>query len=464
MRPDRKFSTSISPFLSGRRLVMETRGAILGHCQRDAGGLLLAVVGFSFLVARTPATGPAWGVSTAAADVLSESGARPGGDSPAPPDASRSSSSSMQEQIAALKQEQLELARKLLAEFPNREGALVLIGNVLQFQARGDEADEYWKRALQVNPKRADVYWSLGQRAMLAGNYAEAVSSWRKVLELDPRMPMISGNLALALMGLGQHQEAVDVLEQGRQAGILSAFDYFVLGQGYLQLGQLDKAGACYEAAIQLEPNHTNAHYGLFTVCSRLGQRSKAHEHLATFQKLKAQEMKVLKDRNDVHSDLLEVRDRVAETYVTARQLYRDPLQAGKAEQLLQRALEIDPSHVTALRGLAEFYLAAGRGAEAEKAYRALIQAAPGLSAGYRELAWLYLRSRTRLPEARQLAEKAVALEPLAVNYFVLSRAYDQNGDAGRALSALKKAVDLEPANSSYRQTYERLRARESQR
>jgi cytochrome c-type biogenesis protein CcmH/NrfG len=76
----------------------------------------------------------------------------------------------------------------------------------------------------------------------------------------------------------------------------------------------------------------------------------------------------------------------------------------------------------------------------------------------------LYLRRRLKLPEARQLAEKAVALEPTALNYFVLSRAYDQNGDPGRAVSALQKAVELEPANSSYRQTYERLRARESRR
>ncbi len=170
----------------------------------------------------------------------------PGPRSPAgPPEAPKAtvpaSASSAQEQIAALKQEQLELVQGLVAEFPNREGALVLMGNVLQFQARGAEADEFWKRALQINPKRADVYWSLGERAMLTGSYEEAVSYWRQAIAIDPRLPMLSGNLALALMGLGRHPEAVEVLEKGRSAGILSTFDCFVLGQAYLQLGQLEQ-------------------------------------------------------------------------------------------------------------------------------------------------------------------------------------------------------------------------------
>jgi tetratricopeptide (TPR) repeat protein len=433
---------------------MAMHGAIFGYRQQGAGGLLLAVVGLSFLVTGAPER----------AGAGADSGTRSQVDPPGPPTPGVPSSSSPQEQIAALRKEQLELAQRLLAEFPHREGVLVLMGNVLQFQARGEEADEFWRQALRINPKRADVYWSLGQRAVLAGSYEEAVSHWRRVLELDPRMPQVSGNLALALMSLGRHQEAVDVLEKGPQAANLSGFDRFVLGQAYLQLGQLDRARDNYEKAIQLQPDCTNAHYGLFTVCTRLGQRDKAREHLAIFQKLKAQEMKVLKDRNDVHSDLQEVRGRVAETYVMAHLLYGDPPQPEKAEQLLRRAVAIDPTNVSAFRALGDLSQVLGRRAEAEQAYRALIEADPNHADGYRGLALLYLRGRIKLPEARQLAEKAVALEPVALNYFVLSRACDQNGDAARALSALKKAVDLEPTNASYRQTYERLRARESQR
>ncbi len=442
---------------------MTMHGASLGYRQQGARGVFLAVIGFSFLVPGIPVCGPLRMARAAAARDAPNPGTRSPSDSPGPPGGDVPSSF-LQEQIAALQKEQLELAQRLLAEFPNREGALVLMGNVLQFQARGDEADRFWRQALQLNPKRADVYWSLGQRALLAGRYEEAVSHWRKVLELDPRMPEVSGNLALALMGLGRHQEAVDVLEKGPQAGSPSAFDRFVLGQAYLQLGRLDRARVNYEAAAQLQPDYTNAHYGLFTAYTRLGQRDQAREHLAVFQKLKAQEMKVLKDRNDVHSDLQEVRSRVAETYVMAHLLYRDPAQPEKAEPLLQRAVALDPANAAAWRALGDYYQAAGRGAEAEQAYRALIGAAPKGADGYRELAWFYLRGRIKLPEARQLAEQAVALEPTALNYFVLSRACDQNGDAARALSALKKAVDLEPANASYRQMHERLRARESQR
>ena len=440
---------------------MAMHKVLLPHHLHDTGGSVCSATGLLFFLTATLALGPTLSARPAVADIAGDSDLRSRADPPHPLPGSAPSSSSLPEQIAALKKEQLELAQKLVAEFPKEETALVLMGNVLQFQGRGEEAGDFWGRALQVNPQRADVYLSLGQRAMLRGSYEEAAADWRKVLEIDPRMPGVRASLGLALMGLGRHQEAVEMLEKGLLIGTASSADHFVLGQAYLQTGQLEKARASHETAVRLQPDHTNAHYGLFTVYSRLGEQDKAQEHLALFRKLKAQEMKTLKDRNDAYDDLQAVRSHVAETYVGACLLCRDPQHAAQVEQMLRRALEIDSSNVEALRSLGDFYQSAGRGAEAEKVCRALIEAAPHRSDGYRELALLYLRRRTRLPEARQLAEKAVALEPVAANYFVLSRAYDQNGDAARALSAMKQAADLEPANASYRQMYEYLRARE---
>jgi tetratricopeptide (TPR) repeat protein len=96
----------------------------------------------------------------------------------------------------------------------------------------------------------------------------------------------------------------------------------------------------------------------------------------------------------------------------------------------------------------------------AEKAFRKVIEVAPGLSAGYCELAQLYLKTGRGFPEARELAEKAVALEPTALNYFVLCWACDMNGDTENSLKAIIRAIQLEPTNLKYRNVYEQIKSR----
>ncbi len=96
----------------------------------------------------------------------------------------------------------------------------------------------------------------------------------------------------------------------------------------------------------------------------------------------------------------------------------------------------------------------------AEKAFRKVIEVAPGLSAGYCELAQLYLKTGRGFPEARELAEKAVALEPSALNYFVLCWACDMNGDSENALKAIVRAIQLDPTNLKYRNVYEHIKSR----
>jgi tetratricopeptide (TPR) repeat protein len=91
----------------------------------------------------------------------------------------------------------------------------------------------------------------------------------------------------------------------------------------------------------------------------------------------------------------------------------------------------------------------------AEKVFKKVITLDPKFSGGYRELAHLYLITGTNLSEAMKLAKMAVVLEEIADNYFILSWAYDKNGDTTSAFSAIKRAVELDTDNPRYRQMYE---------
>jgi len=472
-------------------------GTPFGYHRRKARGFLFSILAWSLSFTRFLAPGLVLFGGSRTPCAARELNAGPTNPQPAAaPASTQSAAASPQEEIQSLKKEQLELAERLLKQFPNQERMLVLMGDVLHCQGRSDEATGFWSKALQVNPRLPRVYSSLGQVAMSRGDYEQAVAHCRKALEIDPRIPDVHSRLGLALMGLGRPKEAVEEMERGLKAGVLSGFDYFVLGQGYLQLGQWDKARAGYESAVKRQPDCTSAYYGLFTVCTRLNDRDKAREYRTTFEKLKAEEMKVLKDRNDAFSDLHEMRLSLATTYVVAGIQYQSCRDMVEAEQTLRRAAELDPQNVHALNELGTLCRGSGRTAEAlelyrkaaaiepphpacwlnlgillarsnrfpeaEEALRKAIQLLPDQSDGYREMAQLYLRAQVRLTEARELAEKAVALQPVAQNYSVLSRAYDQNGDPARALAAMKRAMELAPTNQMYRQTYNKLRAREA--
>jgi len=70
------------------------------------------------------------------------------------------------------------------------------------------------------------------------------------------------------------------------------------------------------------------------------------------------------------------------------------------------------------------------------------------------------LKTGEKLPQARQLAEKAVALDAIATNYFVLSWACDTNGDIANALPAIKRALELDPGNQQYLRLYKQIQQR----
>jgi tetratricopeptide (TPR) repeat protein len=224
----------------------------------------------------------------------------------------------------------------------------------------------------------------------------------------------------------------------------------------------------------------------------RLGQKDESREYMEQFRKLKVEEMKALKARDNAFSDLANVRKNVAQTHTSIGQFYHVHRNARKAEQLLRRAAMLDPRDPECHIRLASLYHATGRLTQAlkvleqlyrieptnpvhrvkagiisaqlqrfddsEKAFEKAIKCAPKQSIGYRELARLYLNMGRKLPDARKYAEKAVTLEPIAENYFVLGCAYYRNSDAESAISAMERAIELEPNNVMYKQTYEYIK------
>jgi tetratricopeptide (TPR) repeat protein len=405
---------------------------------------------------------------------------------------------SPEEQAAAWKQKEIRLAEQLVKEFPESEEPLVLLGDVHRRRGNTDLSANLWEKALQMNPRRADVYQRLARLAFDKDEYEKAIGLWRRALEVDPTFGGAHVDIARAMIALGQYQESIPEIQAELQTAPDTPLSYFLLGQAYQHLEDYENARQSYEKAVELAPDHTNAHYGLYTTYARLKETARAQQHLALFQKCKERDAARVRQRDRETTDQNLFARGLARLCVGAHELYLRAGNGAKVEALLAQAVELDPNNVSYLEKLVALYQAArrtpealalcrrieridpnntacllnigklsalmGRPAEADKALQKVIALLPRHYAGYQELARLYLRSHTNLPRARELAEQAVALGHRADSYYVLGWSCDVNGDPAGALAALQKALELEPGNQQYAQLYERIRQREGSR
>ncbi|MHC4545898.1 MAG: tetratricopeptide repeat protein [Planctomycetota bacterium] len=397
-----------------------------------------------------------------------------------------------EQEVAALKKEAINAAIQLTKDFPKDAEAFFLSGFVYRNQGNSEKAIMCWERCVELDSNHTKAYHGMGEVALDKGEYERAVDLWQRVLEIDPKLPGVYNSLASALMCLGKAEEAVKAFQKDIEISGQSVHSQFMLGKQYQLLKEYEKARKCYETVIKMAPGYKQAYHGLAMVSERLGQKDKFEKYMEKFRKLKAEDMKVLKEQDSRFDDLASARRRAAETCKDVGQFYYERRDARKAEKLLQRAATLDANQPGCRILLASLYLQDGRVAQAlqlheqlamiephnavhhgnvgvlsvqlqrydraEKAFRKAIDLAPKQSFGYHYIAYLYLQMNRKLPEARKLAEKAVALEKTGENFFILSRACNVNGDRASAMSAIQQAIELEPGNIEYRQMYEQLK------
>ena len=401
---------------------------------------------------------------------------------------------SAEEQDLALRKEQLEVASRLLADFSNDTNAAFLMGMAYFEQGNVVDAEEYLQKSLDFLPNRADACDHLGRIALLKGEYERALALFRRALENDPATPGIHFRIAKAHVFLGNFKEAVLELQKDIEIFPDAGESYFLLGETYQQLKEYQKAKENFEAVIRIRPDYTKGYYGLATVCARLGLKDESTESQQKFKQLDAEDRKAGRHWRQVLEPLMVTRRSVAHTHTDIGRVYHEHGYLDKAEQLWKKAATLDPNnvecrfHLSALylqnrkfpdalklyeqiagidpnNGVAYFFMGninapINRVDDAEKAYRKVLEVASKRSDGYRALAQLYLQNNRNLPEAKNLASKAVELEPAGLNYFVLAAACDKNGDRAGALSAIERAIELEPDNQQYRRTQLMIRER----
>ncbi len=406
---------------------------------------------------------------------------------PAPPEVELTP----EQQIAAVKDEMVQRAERLLEDFPDSVDPMVLMGDVVVSQGDFPQAMIWWEKARTQDPNRLDVYEKLASFAYDTDAFEESVAWGRKALAIDANVPGIHHQIARSLAPLGRDEEVIAEAEAELVLSPESWRSYFLLGQAHWRLRDYDKARAAYLKVIELRPDHTKAHYGLFNVCRRMKRLDEAKRYMDRFKALDERNKVQTQRYDEVMTDLNRFAMNLTTLCVQAHRLYRDAGDMEQAEALLQRAIALYPRNIAHLEMLVELYrtdrripealsvcerieaidpnnvpchlnkgnlsMRLERFDDAQRAFQQAMARAPEHWAGYQGLARLYLWSGRNVPETPALAERALALNPSASNHFVLAWACKETGDLERAVSALERALELDPTNAKYRAVYENV-------
>lgn len=276
--------------------------------------------------------------------------------------------------------------RKVLDKQPSHAAANHLMG--LALLQRGDPSAAVAKlqRAVAMRGTDPEYLGNLGTALNAAGRPAEALEAFDKALKLRPQSPTVLNNKGMALKALGRHDEAIAAYRAAIAQLPSEAGFYRNLGNALSEMGDWHGAEAAFRDALARRPNFPNALTGLCLALEALGRKAEAISTAA----------------------------RYASQY---------------------------PNEAEYRRALGQANWLAGNPEAAAAAYRAAIAASPRDVEAHRMLGLIVPRQPgdPEVQAVEHLLQGDLKDDQRAQLEFTLGVAYDDMGEAGRALDHFKR-------------------------
>ncbi len=267
----------------------------------------------------------------------------------------------------------------------------------------------------------------------------------------------------LAELGRGRSSKARDMFRQVVAAAPKSAAARYLLAMTYQAPDDWDRRRAELEAAEDLEPGFLEASLALVRQRALEGELQEAGaraRHLASRNPRHAglQELDgtlaLLRDAPDAAAETLKNTLEIELTAIRALKLALAHERAGAAaegREVLEGWLRSHPGDTQVRLALANRYLSAGELEAARSHYRKAVLAVPYNFVALNNLAWIEL-SLGRASLALDLAARAHELAPNDARVLdTYGFALMENGELGRAVEALRRAVTRDPGNAGSR-------------
>ena len=204
--------------------------------------------------------------------------------------------------------------KSVLRDDPRDLSALSLLAVIFDSQRNYSEAEEFYRRALQIAPSSTALLNNLGNHYLATGNLKKAEESFRRVVAIDPHH--VNANLQLADMSvqrkhgaealaclrrltataqsqpvsqllkaqalvlMGNCKSAMPVLSGLEEKTAQDPHFSFSIGLGYAQCQQYDRAEKSFSEALRADPSNFDVLYNLGVAARRAGHLERAQQVL----------------------------------------------------------------------------------------------------------------------------------------------------------------------------------------
>ncbi len=255
---------------------------------------------------------------------------------------------------------------------------------------------------------------------------------------IDPEQ--VSPRVKQVLKGLKEGEHSLPLQTELGYTIFYHATDrYFEVGKTYFHEGKYPQAVEALERDLRLNPERTES---LFLLGSIYESRGLWDQAFTFFERV------------------LKIDPDFVLAYNALGVLYEHKGLWKEAEAMYQKAIALNPAYYEAHNNLANIYVRTGREQEAIAEYNKAINLNVEAAPVYDNLARLYGSMNLQLPEAINLAKRAILLAPEEASYHeTLAQLYARAGEYGLAIQAIRKALQLAPHNEQYRQALQQIEA-----
>ncbi len=362
----------------------------------------------------------------------------------------------------------LEAYQLVLEEDSTEVEILWRMALIYRLNNQKDKAEEYFKKVSQIAPLNSSFHYSIGESFLQMGNYPEALNFFQKAVELDSANLQAWVGLATVYEIQKEPERALKIYQQllpGDSENL--RLREKIISMNYI-LNRYPAAIKEAEEAVQMFPKELNLKKSLGTLYYLQRESAKAESTFIELQnlapqdpmaplflgKIALQSKKYQKAKNYL-TQSLSLSDTLLDGWVSLARCYAEQDSLLKATETYQKALEkvYDTTEVYFFMGIT--YSRANQTEKAVEIFNKALTSKPkdarilmALSSTY-DRAGNFQQAVTTLEEVLKLDSTNVeALNNLG---YILA---DNNQRLEEAYEMIKKAVEKDPSNGAYLDSY----------
>ena len=179
---------------------------------------------------------------------------------------------------------------KMFAVPADSAASYLFTARMLLRQDFGPVAEEYAKKAVELDPKLPLAHALLGELYLYKSRLPEAVEQFQKELELNPGEAAVYYKLADAYSRLQKYEDAERLLQRSIWLDATSTGPYILMGKVLEKKGETALAVRALQRAIAMDPNNPMPHHLLGQAYREIGRTEEAERELKLAEQLQIHE------------------------------------------------------------------------------------------------------------------------------------------------------------------------------